>query len=132
MSRQNGDHQPERRRAARRRLQDCLEVVLSANSGTDDWRCKASMLNVSPQGIACRADASALQDCAAVGGTLRVEFRLAGVSDGFDIAGRVVNVTRGATSGQVVLGLEFVADPASAADRGRLCEVLGQSRVGRE
>ncbi|MCH7632824.1 MAG: PilZ domain-containing protein [Planctomycetes bacterium] len=132
MSRQHGDHQPERRRAARRQLQDCLEVVLSANSGTDDWRCKASMLNASPHGIACRAEASELQDCAVVGGMVRVEFRLAGVSDGFDITGRVVNVTRGATSGQVVLGLEFVADPASATDRDRLCEVLGQSRVGRK
>ncbi len=83
------------------------------------------MLNASPHGIACRAEEAALQEHVAEGRTLRVVFRLAGVSDGFDIAGRVVNVTRASSSGQVVIGLEFVAEPKTATDRDRLCEALG-------
>ena len=42
MSREHGDHRFERRRAARRQLRDCPDVVLSASGEADDWSVERS------------------------------------------------------------------------------------------
>ena len=40
------------------------------------------------------------------------------------LTGRVVNMTRGGTPGHLVMGLEFVIDDESEADRTRLREAV--------
>ena len=109
----------DRRRSQRRRLREPADVVLNAVGEHEGWRCGAVLLNVSPDGIACRIPQ---QDgrLPSLGDTLRAEFSLDGSPFSYALTGRVVNVTQGGTPGHLVMGLEFVIDSESEAVRTRL------------
>lgn len=114
----------DRRRSPRRCLRTPTEVVLCATGEGETWRCSAAMLNVSPDGIACRVpeqDVRALT----VGQTLNVRFCLDSSSTGFDLSGRITNITQGGTPHHAVVGLAFIADDRMKADQARLRESFG-------
>jgi hypothetical protein len=107
----------ERRRSPRRRLHRPTDVILAPAGGTTDWHCQAAMLNVSPEGLACRVPNDQIESMV-VGGTLRVSFRLERSDAEFNLAARVSNVTEGGTPGYVVVGLEFTRTGLDTGDRG--------------
>ncbi len=117
----------DRRRSPRRRLQRPTEVVLRATGAEVRWRCKAAMLNLSADGIACRipaADAASL----GVGQTLLAAFRVDDSSPDFILQARITNLTEGGTVDQMVIGLEFIADASLMANQIRLRKALEQNR----
>ncbi len=123
--------QVERRRSPRRRLHERTTVTLRADGVDEEWRCAAAMLNLSPDGIACRVpqqDAELLE----IGQIVRVEFRLSGTSSVFDPAASISNITRGGTPGKLVVGLEFIADQRLEKMRGELRATLDGTSSRRE
>jgi hypothetical protein len=113
----------DRRRSPRRRLAGATEVVLHANKVQAQWRCRAALLNLSADGLACRvndADAATLD----VGQTVCVIFRPAGAASGFDLEARVSNVTEAGTPGRRIVGLEFLHETTPPGSRARLADVL--------
>lgn len=118
----------DRRRSPRRRLREPAEVLLRATDVNDAWQCKAMMLNLSLDGVACRiseASAGPLH----TGRTIRVMLRLDASSPAFELNGEVINITQGGTPNHLVVGLEFVADEQLKASRTRLREAL-ETAVG--
>lgn len=116
----------DRRRSPRRLLRRATNVVLRAPDVDEEWQCNAAMLNLSPDGIACRMPeqhAGPLR----LDQTIRVMFHLARSSQFFDLTARVSNITRGATPGQLVVGLEFAVDSGSQESRAELRRVLGST-----
>jgi c-di-GMP-binding flagellar brake protein YcgR len=80
-----------------------------ARANTDDgesWSAAASMLNVSPAGLACLADREQA-DATAIGDLVSVTFDLPGGDELFAIQGVVKSKTPAGTEGRIVLGLEF-------------------------
>ncbi len=113
----------DRRRSLRRFLRGTTNVGLRAPDANEEWHCNAVMLNLSPDGIACRMSeqhAGPLH----IDQTVRVTFHLGRPSRLFDLTGRVSNITRGATPGQLVVGLEFAVDRRSEESRAGLRRVL--------
>lgn len=117
----------DRRRSRRRNLRPPSTVVLRLPDERDAWRCAASILNVSADGLAClleNADAQRVP----VGRNIVTEFQVNALEETFQMTGRVVNSTRAGTPEHVVLGVEFLAEEASTPRRVRLRDVLtGQS-----
>ncbi len=113
----------DRRRSPRRLLRQATIVSLRSHEADEGWHCDAVMLNLSPDGLACRMPeqhAGALH----FDQTIRVTFRLGRSSQLFDLTGRISNITRGATPGQLVVGLEFAADQHSEENQAELRRVL--------
>lgn len=113
----------ERRRSPRRRLKEAADIVLHENRVQAQWRCRASLLNLSADGLACRVpcdDAGELR----VGQTVCVMLRPAGVATGFDLEARVSNFTEAGTPDHWIVGLEFVQDTTPPGSRARLEELL--------
>lgn len=120
--------QAERRRSSRRHLRQPTEVTLSPITGDPDSSCKAVMLNVSPDGLACRVARSQVE-CLDVGSIIQARFRLEHSTTDFDLCARVCNVTEGGTPGHAVVGIEFTSDDripqdCRISDRVRLRESL--------
>ncbi len=123
--------QVERRRSPRRRLHERTTVILRTDGVDEEWRCAAAMLNLSPDGIACRVlqqDAELLE----IGQIVRVEFRLSGTSPVFDPAASISNITHGGTPGKLVVGLEFIADQRLEKMRGELRATLDGTSSSRK
>ncbi len=113
----------DRRRSPRRLLRRATNVILRAPDVDEEWQCNAAMLNLSPDGIACRAPEHHLGPLQ-LDQTIRVTFHLVRSSQLFDLKGRIRNITRGATPGQLVVGLEFAVDRDSEESRAELRRVL--------
>lgn len=118
-------HKPERmtltdrRRSPRRHLRGRTEVSLSGSGESVDFCGQAIMLNLSPEGMACRlAEQDALR--LEIGRTLRVVFRLGVSTTSFNLNAHVSNITKGGTPGHVVVGLAFITDePATGGESNR-------------
>lgn len=113
----------ERRRSPRRRLRRPSDVALQASGPNDGWHCTAAMLNLSPEGIACRIpaqDAELLH----IGQTLRADFRLDPSAPALALNARIVSITKGGTLDHLVVGLEFIVDRTLEASRATLREAL--------
>lgn len=111
----------ERRRSPRRRLREPTEVALRTTEMGAGWHGQASLLNISPEGIACRltpADGAKLT----IGQPLRVTLDLGSPPVAFDLAARVINITVGGTGDRLIVGLEFIADNSVDVNRQRLRE----------
>ncbi|UCE58647.1 MAG: PilZ domain-containing protein [Phycisphaerales bacterium] len=113
----------ERRRSRRRRFRKPTEVLLRATDPDTQWQCKADMLNVSLDGIACRID-SAEVDYLAVGRASCVVFQLGATAELFELSAQVVTRTEAGTPGHAVIGMEFIDDGNLQAARDRLRGVL--------
>ncbi len=98
----------ERRRSPRRRLREPTCILLHTVDRDPSWRCLASLLNVSTDGLAVWIAASDTAEMK-VGDRLRVSFDLGPSQTTFNLTARVNNMTTGGSTGRVILGLEFVA-----------------------
>lgn len=116
----------DRRRSPRRRFRQPTGILLRGTGVDDGWRCQATLLNLSMDGLACRVPDS---DCERggplrIGQTVRAVFRPHASSPAFDLNGRIVAITQGGTPNLLVLGLEFIADQSLEASRPGLQDVL--------
>ena len=96
----------ERRRSRRREFQESTEVMLQAADGDASWQNRGTLLNLSMDGMACRIRAEDTMNIA-VGSPLRVTFSPSGSLCELAINARVINVTRGASPGRAIVGMEF-------------------------
>lgn len=108
----------ERRRAPRRRLRASTCVTLKASPHSGEQAVEGALLNVSPHGMAVRANADAVREFTA-GSVLRCTFCAGGEDELFVFPARVVSATRGGDVSSVVLGVEFVEtrDTVAALER---------------
>lgn len=116
----------ERRRTVRRRLRQPTVVHLSNAEDRATWKCRATMLNASEYGLACkieRVHAEALS----MGQILFVKFRLGGESESFSLKASIINITDGGTDEHTVLGMEFVEHPQFEMEHQRLHDALHAS-----
>jgi hypothetical protein len=113
----------ERRRSPRRRFEEPTEVVLRPMNGSGEPCGRGKLLNLSPEGLACRVPEAIARELT-VGQVLQVAFLVGPSPDVFDLNARVVNITEGGTQGQFVIGLEFVTDDRLEAGGDRLRKTL--------
>jgi len=113
----------ERRRSPRRRLRKPTDVALQGSEPDDGWHCTAAMLNLSPEGIACRIPAQDA-DLLHIGQTLQVSFQLHASAPTLDLNGRIISITQGGTPNHLVVGLEFIMDRRLKASRATLWDAL--------
>jgi len=113
----------ERRRSPRRRLREVAEVTLRPAEECDDSQVRATLLNLSPDGLACRI-ATCDSGSLAVGAVVRVAFRPGVSTRVLHLNGRVISVIEGGTVENLVVGLEFIADERLTACRDRLHKAL--------
>jgi len=113
----------DRRRSHRRQLHEPTDVQLFGTGVQDTWRVTATLLNASVDGVACRItekEAKALR----LGETIRAVFTVGESTETYDWRAHITNITRGATSGYVILGMEFIASGRTDAERKRLQHAL--------
>lgn len=113
----------ERRRSPRRRLREPAVVALSKLKTNPPWDRRATLLNVSADGLACgiaEGDAAALQ----IDDRLRVSFELGRPPVTFLLTARVIKMTKGGSSGSIILGLAFTASDNPEFDRQKLEKAL--------
>ncbi len=104
----------DRRRARRRQLHQPTEVVLRGDDGDGGWRCRGTLLNVSPDGIACRLPNGATASLG-VDQVLCVAFSLGEGRHKFDLPARVVNMTGHGEGHRWIAGLAFTRGAKLAA-----------------
>lgn len=112
----------ERRRSPRRGLREPVRVLIWAGGATEPLAEPASLLNLSADGLACRLPSDAVTF--SIEDVVRVSFELDHPDTRFEFSACVINLTRGATIDKTILGLEFVWDEMSPADRDRLVAAL--------
>lgn len=111
----------ERRRSPRRRLRAPTEVALRTTEMGASWHGRALLLNISPEGLACRltaAEGAKLK----IGQPVRLTLNVGTPLTAFDLAARVVNITEGCTADRLIFGLEFMADNNAVVNRQQLRE----------
>ncbi len=113
----------DRRRSPRRCLRQRCDVALHGTGPSSDWRCLAAMLNLSPDGVACRLPERDAQPVE-LGEILRLDFRPGGEVEKFRLRGRVVSMTPGGTPEHVLLGMQFIDDDYLESAKARLLAVL--------
>lgn len=113
----------ERRRTLRRRLRQCTYVHLRYTQGDTSWRCRATMLNASEHGLACRLERQDVRSLA-IGQSLQVVFQLGSHSQPFRLTASVINITNGGSEEQSVLGIEFEKGHQLDAQRSRLKDAI--------
>lgn len=109
----------ERRKSPRRQLRKTTQITLSSTSGRDQWRCVGSLLNLSPEGMACRIPEGEAQS-PDLDQIVDVRFQLDDHSPEFELGARVVTRQHGSSRGQTLVGLEFVTDQRLQTARSRL------------
>ena len=114
----------QRRRTRRYRLARARVVEVRDPSG-GDLLCTATLLNLSPDGIAAKT-ADPLTDRCQSGQSCRVRFRLDDDTPEFELPAGITNVTPAGDPGQVVLGMEFLRDGAHESARERISEALAK------
>ena len=83
-----------------------VHLVRPAAAGVEPWSGSASLLNVSPVGVACLAQQDDA-DATYIGDVLQVTFELPAEDEPFVLEGTVRSKTPSRDAGQVLLGLEF-------------------------
>ncbi len=112
----------QRRRTRRYRLARARAVEVRDPSG-GDLLCTATLLNLSPDGIAAKTG-DPLTDRCQGGQSCRIRFRLDDDTPEFELAARITNVTPAGDPGQVVLGMEFLRDELFESTRARISASL--------
>lgn len=121
--------QSDRRKAARRHLHRGADVMVHPFDLDGATPISATLLNASPNGLACRLTRPAA-DVLTIGQTVRVSFRPAGASSVINLQADVANLTCGDDGTYLVAGLEFTASDEFAAGRSELEKVLGLGNLG--
>lgn len=111
----------DRRRFFRAKLAPSSKVTLEWN-GSVDHRHLGSMLNISPDGLACRLDQAATIGLN-TGDRLTVKFTLPEITREFELAATVSNKTEG-SRGHVIIGVQFARDARHADQLDALRGVL--------
>lgn len=96
----------ERRRSRRRRLHDATDLMLTPIGCGSCEPIRAALLNVSPDGLACRVPETAFESIAS-DGLITASFALSARGPLIELIGRTVSRTEAGTSGHLVIGLEF-------------------------
>ena len=81
------------------------------------------MLNLSPDGIACRVgrqDAKRI----GIGQTLIADFRIVANPEAFQLSSQVVSLTPGSTADHMIVGMEFIDGLEPLATKARLQAAL--------
>lgn len=116
----------DRRRFVRARLAPSSMVKLEWEHGGVHHRRAATLLNICPDGIACRIDdpsAPAVEP----GDALRIRFSLPGQGSAFSLTAEASNVTP-ASGGATILGMQFSQSPEAQSQLARLRELLRSSQ----
>ena len=106
----------ERRRRRRRTLREPCTVLLRPGGDRAATPLATTLLNLSIEGLACRARQVDLTEIEA-GPALGIEFEPQGADGSFHLFGRIVSVTPGGTLESVVIGIAFVQDEGWKASR---------------
>jgi hypothetical protein len=112
----------ERRRVPRTQLAPSSQVRLEWSCDGLARRCTAVILNISPDGLACRMDAPPA-DAVALGDILLARFALPRGDQTFALEATVVNKTP-TEEGRVIAGLQFVRSQRSVDSLGMLRRAL--------
>ncbi len=115
--------QIERRRSARRLLREPAEVELRTIDPVDGWEGTGAMLNVSPEGLACRLPDHESRRLT-IGRRVRAAFRIGDPPQDFQTVCRITNLTLGGTAGTAIVGMGFVDDEREAILKTRLRAIL--------
>ena len=113
----------DRRRFLRAKLAPSTRVKIEWSRDGATHRHEAAMLNISPEGLACRVESS-VASAIEQGSTVITRFKLPQQRDVLELTGTVCNQTP-ATEGNTILGLHFEPSPENADARAALREVLG-------
>lgn len=116
----------QRRRTPRYRLQEEATVVLEREENDFQPPIEAALLNLSDDGLACRISTE-MAEGIQIEEELQVRFSLPSGREGFDVRGRVTNLTPAGTPGHVVLGMEFVFDQDGPDVQQGLKEAMGNA-----
>ncbi len=112
----------ERRRFLRAKLAPSTRVKLEWSHDGVNHRHVAAMLNVSPEGLACRLDDGAAAAIAG-GGSIRAKFDVPGCDHSFDVESSICNKTP-ASEGCTILGLHFSTTADNVGEVAALREAL--------
>jgi len=113
----------QRRRNRRYRFEQPATMTLLF--GEPSTECDCALLNLSPDGVACRVREVDAQRTA-VGRHLHIHLRIGPESEVFDFTGCVVNITQAGTTGDVIVGIEFTPGDETGFTRERLQELLNE------
>jgi len=116
----------QRRRFWRARVQDSSPVLITRTDAGDaeGWSCRASMMNVSADGLACLAGLNDA-DATTIGQRLRIVVRVSKTEEPLTLDAVLKSKTAAATRGQAILGFQFDLDPSSPT-RQRLLAALNR------
>jgi hypothetical protein len=112
----------ERRRFPRASLAPSSEVTLGWPPKGSRHRHAAALLNISPDGLACRVEES-VSSTVEQGDRIRTSFQLPNVEHTFCLDASIMNKTP-ASQGWTILGLQFVQAPAAADQLLRLRDAI--------
>ncbi len=115
----------ERRRSHRAKLAPSSQVRLEWTHEGLARRYTAAMLNISPDGLACRIEAP-VREAVDIGDVLLTRFQIPYGTRAFELEGRVRNITP-TDEGRTILGLQFVR----TGQFGEALEVLGRALQGK-
>lgn len=115
----------ERRRFLRAKLAPSTRVGIEWRRDGADHRHEADMLNVSPEGLACRVENSVAQ-VLDKGGTVVTRFKLPPMREPLELIGTICNQTP-ASEGYTILGLHFEQISENSAGCAALRDALGES-----
>jgi Tfp pilus assembly protein PilZ len=110
----------QRRRFVRAAVADSAAVIVRGTGGAPG---EGRILNVSRDGLAFRIPTDRVAE-RAVGEPLELSFTLSADAGEFHLAGTVISKTPGGTPGTVIVGVQFIDDPATQATRDRLASAL--------
>ncbi|HRX85111.1 MAG TPA: PilZ domain-containing protein [Phycisphaerae bacterium] len=113
----------QRRRFVRASVADSTEARLGPPGEFGRCDTAGMILNVSPDGLACRVPLAAA-DRYAVDERLGVAFCIGSSSEEFRLDATVVSKTAAGTPGAVIVGLQFENSPTAARERERLASAL--------
>lgn len=114
----------ERRRSPRRSFQQTSEVRLSFAAENSRKSCSAVLLNLSADGLACRAEHSDASELV-VGRDMEADIQFDSEEQPIHLFGRIVSLTAGGSPGTVVVGLEFHDRRNPPLAKSRLRTLLG-------
>ena len=113
----------QRRRFDRCDLHDSVAVHLREPDGTSAWCCTGTLLNVSPDGLACRVD-MADADRLLVNDWLAIRFELVSADAPFAFIAAVRAKTPAGDADKIILGLQFKIGAQARPMRDRLDRFL--------
>jgi len=116
----------QRRRFQRKALRPTCQVRLDPKPGGNGGPVSGELLNLSPDGMACRLVEEAAEPIP-VGQRLHVAFCLQDAEPGFEFDAVLTNKSHAGSEGNFILGLAFRAGPKdrrAKAERERLCNFL--------